>query len=60
MPIGTPTPTAMVTAMTPADSDARAPQITRLSRSRPTSSVPNQCAALGALRTAAQLVASGS
>ena len=60
MPIGTPSPTAIDTAITPADSDARAPQITRDSRSRPTSSVPNQCAADGALRTADQLVASGS
>src|SRR5690349_13130569 len=44
----------------PASSDARAPQITRASTSRPISSVPNQCADDGALRIALQLVASGS
>src|SRR4030095_1606836 len=50
----------MSAATTPASSDARAPQITRDRTSRPISSVPNQCAADGALRMALQLVASGS
>ena len=50
----------MSTETTPASSDARAPQMTRDSTSRPISSVPNQCAADGALRIALQLVASGS
>src|SRR3954454_3302444 len=48
------------TDTTPATSDARAPQMTRDRTSRPISSVPNQCAALGALRMAVQLVATGS
>ena len=60
MPSGTPTPSAMDTAITPADNDARVPQITRDSRSRPTSSVPNQCSAEGGLRTSEKLVCSGS
>jgi hypothetical protein len=50
----------MHTETTPASSDARAPQITRASTSRPISSVPNQCCAEGALRTRLQLVATGS
>ena len=36
------TTTAMVTGMTPASSEARAPQIRRESTSRPTSSVPSR------------------
>ena len=59
-PIGTPTESEIDTDTTPARSDARAPQITRESTSRPISSVPNQCSADGALRIALQLVASGS
>src|SRR6478672_7300639 len=50
----------MTTDTTPASSDARAPKITRDSTSRPISSVPNQCAALGALRIVAKLAATGS
>ena len=50
----------MPTETRPALSEARAPQITRLSTSRPTSSVPNQCAQDGALRTRLKLVAVGS
>src|SRR5260221_7439821 len=50
----------IATDTTPARSEARAPQITRASTSRPISSVPNQCCQLGALRTALQLAASGS
>src|SRR4051812_47873919 len=41
-------------------SDARAPQTTRESRSRPSSSVPSQKAAEGGLRTARKLVFVGS
>ena len=48
------------TETAPAISEARAPQITRPSTSRPISSVPNQCSAEGALRTSVQLVAIGS
>src|SRR5258706_643320 len=50
----------MPTDTSHARSDARVPQMTRESTSRPISSVPNQWAAVGALRTALQLVASGS
>src|SRR5271165_336504 len=59
-PIGMPSTSEIDTDITPARSEARVPQITRESTSRPISSVPNQCAALGALRIALQLVASGS
>ncbi len=59
-PIGMPKASEIETDTTPASSDARVPQITRESTSRPISSVPNQWAAFGALRTALQLVASGS
>ena len=41
-PMGTPMMTAPATDTTPAMSDARAPQSTRESTSRPFSSVPNQ------------------
>src|ERR1044071_8626207 len=50
----------MPTATAAAASEARLPQMTRVSTSRPSSSVPNGCAAEGGLRTAAQLVATGS
>ena len=50
----------MPTDTSPALSEARAPQMMRLSTSRPTSSVPSQCAHDGGLRTALQLVAMGS
>ena len=43
-----------------ADNEARAPQITRVKMSRPTSSVPNQCVPVGALRIALQLASMGS
>ena len=52
--------TAIATEMTPASSEARAPQIMREKMSRPSSSVPSQCAADGALRIAAKLVGDGS
>src|SRR5438874_10834159 len=58
--MGTPNASEIETDTTPARSDARVPKITRASTSRPISSVPNQCAADGALRTALQLVAIGS
>src|SRR5689334_366010 len=58
--MGTPIASEIATEMRPARSEARAPQMTRARTSRPISSVPNQCAAEGALRTALQLVASGS
>src|SRR5579862_1016616 len=60
MPTGTPSDTEMHTETRPASSEARAPQMTRDSTSRPISSVPNRWAAVGALRMAPQLVASGS
>ena len=60
MPIGTPSASEIDTDTTPARIEARAPQMMRDSTSRPSSSAPNQCAALGAARTALQLVASGS
>src|SRR5713226_2343925 len=47
MPSTSPTPRAMVAAVAPACSEAWAPQMTRLNMSRPNSSVPIQCAALG-------------
>ena len=59
-PIGTPNASEIDTDTIPARSDARVPHMTRESTSRPISSVPNQCAALGALRIALQLVAKGS
>src|SRR6185295_9125373 len=60
MPIGTPSASEIVTDTTPASSDARVPQTTLERTSRPSSSAPNQLPALGAARTALQLVASGS
>ena len=60
MPKGTPRPSAIATETTPASKEACAPQIRRDSTSRPNSSVPSQCAAEGALRTAPQSVAEGS
>ena len=59
-PIGTPTPVAIVTEITPAVRLARAPQIIRLSTSRPFSSVPIQFNQDGALRIIVQLVLIGS
>ena len=59
-PMGTPRANEIETATTPASSDARVPQTTRESTSRPMSSVPNQCTADGAWRIALQLVSMGS
>jgi hypothetical protein len=60
MPIGTPRPSEIETDTTPARIEARAPQMTRESTSRPSSSEPKRCARLGAPRTSLQLVARGS
>ena len=60
MPIGTPSASEMETDTTPARSDARVPQMTRESTSRPSSSAPKRYALPGAWRTALQLVATGS
>src|SRR6266850_184318 len=59
-PRGTLASTAIVTGMSPARSEARAPQISRASTSRPTSSVPRRWSADGALRTAPKSVVTGS
>ena len=47
MPITAPTTNAQPTGVMPMKSDSRAPTIKRDSMSRPSSSVPNQCAADG-------------
>ena len=60
MPRGTPISSEIDTDTMPASNEARVPQITRDSTSRPISSVPSQYCALGALRMAAQLAAIGS
>ena len=59
-PIGTPSSSEIETETTPASIEACVPQTTRENTSRPISSVPNQCSALGGLRIAPQLVAIGS
>src|SRR5438309_9989600 len=51
MPSTRPTTSAMVAAVAPACRDDWAPQITRLSTSRPNSSVPIRCARLGGCRS---------
>src|SRR5258708_4499346 len=56
MPMAAPTPTAM----SPTDSETREPKITRDRTSRPTSSVPNGCAADGGSSATAPLTAVGS
>src|ERR1051325_8761789 len=48
MPIGTPRPSEIETDTTPARIEARAPQMTRESTSRPSSSEPKRCARLAA------------
>ncbi len=52
--------TAITTDIQPAISEVRAPQIMRDKMSRPSSSVPNQYIADGALRTARKLALTGS
>ena len=49
-PIGMPTSKDSATVAKPIASEYRAPYMTRENRSRPMSSVPNQCAAFGACR----------
>ena len=51
MPIGTPIIIASATENTPSISEMRAPWMTRENRSRPSSSVPNQCSAEGGIST---------
>src|SRR5579864_7887559 len=51
MPSASPRTSAMLAATAPASSDVWAPQMTRLSTSRPNSSVPIRCAALGGCRS---------
>src|SRR5437773_8809081 len=60
MPSTTTATAAMATDTEPATSDTRVPQITRLSTSRPTLSVPNQCARPGRARMFPRFCASGS
>src|SRR5256885_13789742 len=60
MPSRPPAATAMATETKPATSETRVPQITRLSTSRPTLSVPSQCARPGRARALPRSWASGS
>src|SRR5213080_3066209 len=59
-PQTSPTAKASSTTAAPTSSESRAPYTTRLHTSRPTSSVPNQCAAPGAVRRADTSMRSGS
>src|SRR5215831_3490691 len=59
-PAPTPRTNESTTTQIPTRSDSRAPYTTRLSTSRPTSSVPNQCVAPGRLRRAATSIRPGS
>src|SRR5215471_3101505 len=59
-PETTPRMNESTTTQIPTTSDSRAPYTTRLSTSRPTSSVPNQCVALGRLRRTATSIRAGS
>ena len=56
----TPKVTPMTTANPATASDARDPQMTRLSTSRPDWSVPIQCAASGSISLSRMLTATGS
>ena len=56
-PSGTPMAAAARVMPTPTSNDSRAPMITRVRMSLPTSSVPNQCAALGACSLLAMFTA---
>ena len=58
-PSATPPVTPMTTASAETSSEARPPQMTRLSTSRPAWSVPNGCAALGSSSTDSISTASG-
>ena len=59
-PTITPMPPATAAASSPTASDTRAPCSTRANRSRPSSSVPNQCSADGAARRLARSRSSGA
>ena len=59
-PSSEPIPPAITTTASPALIDCWLPASTRLNRSRPTSSVPNQCSADGACRRAVKSSALGS
>ena len=59
-PIGTPSSSAIEIDTTPASIEARAPKMTRANKSRPDSSVPNQCCGDGGLRISVQLCCAGS
>src|SRR5882724_3710035 len=59
-PQTSPTANASSTTAAPTSSESRAPYTTRLHTSRPTSSVPNQWAAPGAVRRAETSIRSGS
>ena len=59
-PMVTPKVTPMTTANPATASDARDPQMTRLSTSRPDWSVPIQCAASGSISLSRMLTAKGS
>ncbi len=59
-PSSEPIPPAMATTASPAAMDCWLPTSTRLNRSRPTSSVPNQCCADGACKRAVRSSAFGS
>src|SRR5215467_3235044 len=60
MPSMPPAAAAIAIETKPATSDTRVPQITRLSTSRPTLSVPSQCARPGRARLLPRFCASGS
>src|SRR5919201_3194510 len=60
MPSTPPAMAAMATDTKPATSDTRVPQMTRLNTSRPTLSVPSQCARPGRARLLPRFCASGS
>ncbi|CAH0326539.1 hypothetical protein SRABI106_04690 [Rahnella aquatilis] len=59
-PSNEPVVPAMITTASPAATDCWLPISTRLNRSRPTSSVPNQCSAEGACKRSVRLMAFGS
>ena len=59
LPMAMPSDEPISTIPSPTPSDARAPWINRERMSRPTSSVPAQCAALGGCSRAARSMASG-
>ena len=58
--MGTPITRPMTTEIRPMPREMRAPKRMRLNRSRPSSSVPNQCRAEGPLRALFRSVSIGS